>query len=69
MSYKFVIKAHDSSHIPEGISAKKTQFKWLSCEVVTRDICLRVTNRGNTYCVYLPNPCKYCICALFIKLL
>jgi hypothetical protein len=24
MAYKFVIKAHESSHVPEGISAKNT---------------------------------------------
>ena len=23
MAYKFVIKAHESSHVPEGISAQK----------------------------------------------
>ena len=47
MAYKFVIKVHESSHVQEGISAKKTQFdlkknkftfKWRSCEVVTRGI-------------------------------
>jgi hypothetical protein len=26
MEYKFVIKAHESSHVPEGISAKKMYF-------------------------------------------
>ena len=37
MAYTFVIKAHEHSHVPEGISDKKT-FKCLSCEVVTCDI-------------------------------
>ena len=41
MAYKFVIKAHESSHVPEGISDKKHilikksfTFKWLrgSCQ-------------------------------------
>jgi hypothetical protein len=43
MEFKFVIKEHESIHVPEGISAKKNTFfipKKLSCEVVTRDICL-----------------------------
>jgi hypothetical protein len=47
-AYKFVINAHESSHVPEGISFKtKTHFdlkkkmftfKWRSCEVVMHDI-------------------------------
>ena len=36
MAYKFAIKAHESSHVPEGISA--ITFKWCSCDVVTRDM-------------------------------
>jgi hypothetical protein len=36
MEYTFVFKAHESSHVPEGISAKKVQM--LACEVVTGDI-------------------------------
>ena len=46
MEYKFVTKAHESSHVREGISAQKThfdknkmfKFKRLSCDVVTCDI-------------------------------
>ena len=48
MASTFVIKAHGSSHVPGGISAKKKKkkanyfnffsFIWLSCEVVTCDI-------------------------------
>ena len=48
MEYKFDIKTHENSHVPEGISATKKQtyfdfknrivFKCLSCKVMTYDI-------------------------------
>jgi hypothetical protein len=37
MAYKFVIKAHESSHVPEGLSAtKKNAFRFFKT-------CLRST--------------------------
>jgi hypothetical protein len=48
MAYKFVIKAH----VPEGIPVKTTfrfTFKWLSCEVVMRVICLVSCNESHIF--------------------
>lgn len=41
MEYKFGIRTHENSHVPEGISAKNGVlfvFECLSCKVVMYDI-------------------------------